>query len=571
MTFLNRSLYELQREEDFHQELFPGYPQALLRIAALCCIMFMFIGIPGNLITIIALFKYKKVRNATALFIMNLSTSDLMFCCFNLPFAASLFWQRAWTHSRLLCRLLPLMRYGLLAVSLFSILSITINRYVMIGHPRLYPKIYKPKHLACMLAFMWLSGFGALIATWLGKWGAFGLDVQIGSCSIIPDENGHSPKQFLFVLAFVIPCFFILVCYARIFYIVRKTALKSRMAPRNNVVLTNNSSSTTQKDDSKSQQFKGDFQSPEDSALGTLSTGATLTDKSSLNADKIHYINEGTSYLLTDDPSIGNNDSSGIEKSPVHTKKQFSDDEYDVKNGEVLNNNGINGKLKVRSNPNLLTLPEQKYGKVKNKSINDRKLSTRSYSEENLDIVPKLKTEKELNKSIKKNGSQLDKSFSLDQITDNDQKVNNKIPANEEGTRKQRRCSSLAIVNVGNIFRRQSHFTPNNNEKFRHKSSLRHTPSTHNTPGKMTAKDKKILKMIVVILLSFITCYLPITISKMYTMDSYLFNIMGYILIYLTPCINPLIYVVMSSEYRQAYKNLLMCKSYGLEGSGRST
>lgn len=62
-----------------------------------------------------------------------------------------------------------------------------------------------------MLAFMWLSGFGALIATWLGKWGAFGLDVQIGSCSIIPDENGHSPKQFLFVLAFVIPCFFILV------------------------------------------------------------------------------------------------------------------------------------------------------------------------------------------------------------------------------------------------------------------------------------------------------------------------------------------------------------------------
>ena len=37
-------------------------------------------------------------------------------------------------------------------------------------------------------------------------------------------------------------------------------------------------------------------------------------------------------------------------------------------------------------------------------------------------------------------------------------------------------------------------------------------------------------------------------------------NVVGYILIYLTTCINPIIYVVMSSEYRQAYKNLLTCK-----------
>lgn len=37
-------------------------------------------------------------------------------------------------------------------------------------------------------------------------------------------------------------------------------------------------------------------------------------------------------------------------------------------------------------------------------------------------------------------------------------------------------------------------------------------------------------------------------------------NIIGYVLIYLTTCINPIIYVVMSSEYRQAYKNLLTCK-----------
>jgi hypothetical protein len=81
-----------------------------------------------------------QVRNATAVFIINLSVSDLMSCCFNLPLAASTFWRRAWRHGLLLCRLFPLLRYGLLAVSLFTVLAITINRYVMIGHPTLYPK-----------------------------------------------------------------------------------------------------------------------------------------------------------------------------------------------------------------------------------------------------------------------------------------------------------------------------------------------------------------------------------------------------------------------------------------------
>lgn len=40
----------------------------------------------------------------------------------------------------------------------------------------------------------------------------------------LPDT---SPKEFLFIMAFVVPCISIVVCYARIFYIVRKTALRS--------------------------------------------------------------------------------------------------------------------------------------------------------------------------------------------------------------------------------------------------------------------------------------------------------------------------------------------------------
>ncbi|GBP43775.1 hypothetical protein EVAR_28951_1 [Eumeta japonica] len=43
-------------------ELFKDYPEALLRLASVCCVLFMLVGIPGNLITIVALARCKKLK-----------------------------------------------------------------------------------------------------------------------------------------------------------------------------------------------------------------------------------------------------------------------------------------------------------------------------------------------------------------------------------------------------------------------------------------------------------------------------------------------------------------------------
>lgn len=42
-------------------KLFQGYPPALLTFASIACVTFIFLGVPGNLITIIALARCKKV------------------------------------------------------------------------------------------------------------------------------------------------------------------------------------------------------------------------------------------------------------------------------------------------------------------------------------------------------------------------------------------------------------------------------------------------------------------------------------------------------------------------------
>lgn len=101
---------------------------------------------------------------------------------------------------------------------------------------------------------------------------------------------------------------------------------------------------------------------------------------------------------------------------------------------------------------------------------------------------------------------------------------------------------------------------------FRRQSKFRSVGRTRNggeyTTPRMSAKDRKLLQMILVIFASFLVCYLPITVTKLFqgAVDWQGFNIAGYILIYLTTCINPIIYVVMSSEYRSAYKYVLLCK-----------
>lgn len=42
-------------------ELFQCYPEGLVQFASACCVIYILIGIPGNLTTIVALARFKKV------------------------------------------------------------------------------------------------------------------------------------------------------------------------------------------------------------------------------------------------------------------------------------------------------------------------------------------------------------------------------------------------------------------------------------------------------------------------------------------------------------------------------
>ncbi|XP_021201536.3 G-protein coupled receptor moody [Helicoverpa armigera] len=206
--------------------LFQNYSDTLLNVATACCAIFVVIGIPGNLITIVALARFKKIRNATAIFIINLHISDLLFCSIILPMTAMTFAQKKWTHGWIMCQLYPYLKFSLNATSIFTILAISINRYIMVCHPMWYPRFYKRRNISIMILLMWASALAIFLPSILGKWGRYELEPSEGFCTMLEDRKGNSPKTFFLCVSFVGPYLVIALCYARIWWLARKTGKK---------------------------------------------------------------------------------------------------------------------------------------------------------------------------------------------------------------------------------------------------------------------------------------------------------------------------------------------------------
>lgn len=85
----------------------------------------------GNFVTLLALLKCPKLKNhATTAFIVSLCVSDFLFCAVSLPLQAIRFAMKEWTLGSNLCQIFPVVLYGNVAVSLLSMVCITMNRFV---------------------------------------------------------------------------------------------------------------------------------------------------------------------------------------------------------------------------------------------------------------------------------------------------------------------------------------------------------------------------------------------------------------------------------------------------------
>ncbi|XP_022902766.1 protein trapped in endoderm-1-like isoform X2 [Onthophagus taurus] len=182
-----------------------------------------FIVLIRNTVTIIALIRCPKLRlHATTFFVLSLSISDLLFCLINLPLMADRYIHQEWRMGDALCKVFPVILYGNVALSLLNMVAITVNRYIIISYYEYYSKLYSKLSIWIQLFAIWSVAFLIMLPPSLGIWGELGLNKSTFSCTI-NKKDGKSPKQFIFLVGFVIPCLVIIVSYTCIYLKVRQS------------------------------------------------------------------------------------------------------------------------------------------------------------------------------------------------------------------------------------------------------------------------------------------------------------------------------------------------------------
>lgn len=212
---------------------FEDYPRPVLTGGFVALVIMAFFGVVSNAVSIAALLRSSKLlKNATTALVINLCFTDLLFSALSTPLAATVFWNAGWVYSDGLCVAYGVSRFFNTGASIFTVMAISINRYVAIVKPRLYPKAFTEGNNLLVVTGTWLLTLSLLFWPTAGVWGEFGWDADIGTCSVVP-KNGRSSKAFLFMVAYFVPATSFVICYSRIYWIVRKTQRNLRQYSTN--------------------------------------------------------------------------------------------------------------------------------------------------------------------------------------------------------------------------------------------------------------------------------------------------------------------------------------------------
>jgi len=197
-----------------------------------CAIVFAVVGGILNLLVLVAILHYSTTRkHVTTPFIVSTTVSDLIYSVVLLPIMAMRFYHQKNPLSDTMCQIYPVLYYTTQGASLFSLTMVTLNRAVMLFFPTKADKIftniklirgnYVPINSILILLVCWLIPFLGLLPTIFGKNGCLGLQHITQSCTILADNEGHSPKSMMYSVVFFIPTFTMIVTDIAIYFKLR--------------------------------------------------------------------------------------------------------------------------------------------------------------------------------------------------------------------------------------------------------------------------------------------------------------------------------------------------------------
>ncbi|XP_040102735.1 C-C chemokine receptor type 1 [Oryx dammah] len=176
------------------------------------------IGLIGNILVVLVLMQYKRLRSMTSIYLLNLAISDLIFL-FTLPFWIDYKVKDDWVFGDAMCKLLSGLYFVGLYSEIFFIVLLTIDRYLAIVHAVFALRARTVTFGIVTSIAIWVL---AILASVPGlyfsetQW-----ELTHYTCSIhFPPESFTKWKQFqalkLNILGLILPLLVMIVCYTGI-------------------------------------------------------------------------------------------------------------------------------------------------------------------------------------------------------------------------------------------------------------------------------------------------------------------------------------------------------------------
>ncbi|XP_033746723.1 G-protein coupled receptor moody-like [Pecten maximus] len=175
------------------------------------------IGSFGNLITVLAICSSSLRNNINCVLIGSLSFAGFLYCLLILSLQAVVFHlQDPHLIPPDFCSAAGGIRYTLVGVIMVHLSVIALYRYLNIVHLGQYKKASNTRPLILTLIFSWVLPLMFTVPPSFGIWGSFRFQPAVLACTFNNFNVDHSNRIVTVTLGFIVPCIFIVFCYARI-------------------------------------------------------------------------------------------------------------------------------------------------------------------------------------------------------------------------------------------------------------------------------------------------------------------------------------------------------------------
>ncbi|XP_052224827.1 D(2)-like dopamine receptor [Dreissena polymorpha] len=120
-------------------------------IETIVMILIMIITTVGNVCLWVVVLRSRALRTLTSMFILGLSTADILVGVVNMPITVYTIIKGRWEFSHSACVVFGFLNMIILVTSVLSLCNISINRYVMVCYPQMFNHIYTVKNAVPMV------------------------------------------------------------------------------------------------------------------------------------------------------------------------------------------------------------------------------------------------------------------------------------------------------------------------------------------------------------------------------------------------------------------------------------